>query len=218
VRVLAPDEIKRFLAAARDERLGALYLVAMTSALRQGELLGLMWADVDWGAGTLQIRRKVGRTKAHGLAFGDLKSKKGRRTILLPAPVMEELRQHREAQRAERERMGDAWENLDLIFPDERGKPVEAQNLVRRSYEPLLRRAGLPAIRFHDQRHSAATLLLSMGVHMKVMQEQLGHANIKMTMDLYAHASESMQRDAADKLARFLDDGTDRAEETDAAE
>ena len=96
--------------------------------------------------------------------------------------------------------MGARWDHQDLVFCNTIGRPVEAQNLVRRSFKPLLERAGLPSIRFHDLRHTSATLLLGQNVHPKVVQERLGHSQVSVTMDTYSHVMPSMQRDAADKL------------------
>ena len=100
--------------------------------------------------------------------------------------------------------MGSAWEDQGLLFPNSLGKPMERQNLTRQSFEPLLRKAGLPRIRFHDLRHTAATLLLSQGTHPKIVQERLGHATIGMTLDVYSHVLPSIQTEAAEKLDGML--------------
>jgi integrase len=115
------------------------------------------------------------------------------------------LRRHREAQTRERLRAGSAWHDHDLVFPNALGKPLEAGNLLRRSFWPLLKRTGLPHIRFHDLRHTAATLLLGKGVHPKVVAEMLGHSRIAVTLDLYSHVTPTMQQQATEALdALFL--------------
>ena len=126
------------------------------------------------------------------------------RNISLPRFAVDSLRQHRAAQLAERLAMGPAWEEQGLVFSNEVGKPIERGNLVRRSFLPLLERAGLPRIRFHDLRHTAATLLLSQGTHPKVVQERLGHSTIAVTLDVYSHILPTMQLEAATKLDGLL--------------
>jgi integrase len=199
ITVLTADQAQIFLNAAKEDRLHALYVLALLTGMRQGEMLGLRWHDVDFAAGSLSVRRTLVRT-SQGWSWSEPKTAKGRRTIALPALAVEALRQHRIRQLEERLRSGVLWEDLDLVFPNHTGKPLERQNVVKRSFRPLLVRAGLPAIRFHDLRHSAATLLLSLGEHPKVVQERLGHSTIGVTMDTYSHVLPDMQRKAASRL------------------
>jgi integrase len=123
-----------------------------------------------------------------------------RRQVALAKTAIEALRQHRIAQAEARLRLGPAWTHSDLVFCNEVGGFVDASNLVRRSFLPLLRRVGLPRIRFHDLRHSAATLLLSEGVHPKIVSEMLGRSQIAVTLDLYSHVTPTMQRQAAEAM------------------
>jgi integrase len=116
--------------------------------------------------------------------------------VMLTRLAVGSLRKHRLAQSAERLRLGPTWEDNDLAFPNEVGRPLEASNLLRRSFGPLLVRAGLPASRFHDLRHTAATLMLGRGIHPKIVSEMLGHSQISVTLDLYSHVTPTMQRDA----------------------
>lgn len=206
IQPLAPDEIHRLLEAAQGDRYEALYVIAVTTGLRSGELLGLRWADIDLAVAELHVTQQAQRT-SEGWAFTEPKTGKGRRTVTLPAIAVEALKAHRIRQNEERLARGPAWEDLDLAFANELGRPVERQNLQRRSFAPLLERAGLRHIRFHDLRHSAATLLLAQGVHPKVVQERLGHAMISITLDTYSHVLPSMQADAAAKLDRFFATG-----------
>jgi integrase len=196
IAVLNAEQAQRFLDAAKGDRLHALYVLALMTGMRQGELLGLRWQDVDLGAGSVSVRRTLVRT-SQGWSWAEPKTAKGRRTVALPAIAVEALRQHRIKQLEERLRAGSIWDDHDLVFPNHTGKPLERQNVVKRSFRPLLNRAGLPANRL---RHSAATLLLLLGEHPKVVQERLGHSTIGVTMDTYSHVLPDMQRKAADRL------------------
>jgi integrase len=151
--------------------------------MREGELLGVRWADVDLDQGALYLTRR-------------LKRRTSRRQVLLVAVAVEALKLHRDRQDEERRRAGDRWEDNDLVFPNTVGRPINPSNFLRREFYPLLEKAGLPRMRFHDLRHSAATLLLRMGVHPKIVSELLGHTQIGITLDLYSHVTATMQRDA----------------------
>ena len=148
--------------------------------------------------------RKVGRTKSTGLAFGDLKSRKGHRTLALPPIMLEVLRRHRTAQDEARLAAEGRWQDHDLIFPNGIGKPMERQNPVRRSFNGCLAQAGLPLMPFHTLRHSAATLLIALQVHMKIVQQQREPSAIATTMNIYGHVTEGMQREVADKLEVYF--------------
>jgi integrase len=202
-QALSADEAVHLLDASRGDRLHALYVVALTCGLRQAELLGLRWRDVDLDGAVLAVRQQVYRLAGEWV-FSEPKTTKGRRTISLSAMAVEALRQHRVRQAEERLRVGADWQDYDLVFPNHLGRPIEKQNLMRRSFRPLLGRAGLPPMRFHDLRHSAATLLLAEGVHPKVVQERLGHSTIAVTMDVYSHVMPTLQKDAAERLDRLL--------------
>lgn len=196
---LDQNQVNALLEAARGDRYEALYLVAVTSGLRQGELLGLRWTDFDADRATITVRQQLQRTRA-GWVLSEPKTANGRRTVVLPQVAVSALIAHRTKQLEERLQAGPRWQGSELVFTSHVGGPIEKQNLIRRSFKPLLRNAGLPDIRFHDLRHAAATLLLLQGVHPKVVQERLGHANIAVTMDIYSHVLPTLQRDAADKL------------------
>ena len=200
---LLPDEAVRLLDAAGGDRFHALYVLALTWGLRQAELLGLRWRDVDLAGAVLAVRQQVYRLGGEWV-YSEPKTAKGRRTISLSVMAVDALREQRRRQAEERLRAGPSWEDNGLIFPNRRGRPMEKQNLLRRSFGPLLERAGLPHMRFHDLRHTAATLLLSEGVHPKVVQERLGHSSIAVTMDVYSHVMPTLQRDAAERLDRLL--------------
>jgi integrase len=124
--------------------------------------------------------------------------------VTLTKQAVEALRQHRSRQVEERLQMGGAWEDNGLVFANEVGRPIEVSNLVSRSFRPLLERADLPRIRFHDLRHTAATLMLGRGVHPKVAADMLGHSQIAITLDLYSHVTPTMQRQAVEALEAAL--------------
>lgn len=206
-RTLDPAGARALLAAARGDRLEALYVVATALGLRQGEALGLTWDDVDSEAGTVAVRRTLQRLPRSlraagqpGYVLAEPKTAAGVRTVHAPAFVTAALREHRNRQRAERLAAGPAWDTRwNLVFATSAGTPLDGRN-VTRAFVALLARAGLPRMRFHDLRHSAATLLLAQGVPMHVVQRILGHASMTTTHKFYAHVIADQQRDAADRL------------------
>lgn len=216
---LSPAGARSLLAAASGDRFEALFVVALTCGLRQGEVLGLKWPDVDLEARTLRVNRQVQRLGRDGstgkLAFSEPKNA-SRRTVPLTPIAVEALRRHGKRQAEARMRLGSLYEDEGLVFASEIGTPLDAQNVVNRSFKPLLERAGLPSIRFHDLRHTCATLLLGKGVHPKLVQTQLGHASIGITMDLYSHWSPAMGDQAAMEDV-LQEDQTEDEDDSDAA-
>lgn len=204
MQVLNLEQAQRFLEAAKDDPLESLYVLALTTGMREGELLALQWKDLDLTNGTLQVRRKVSRITRKGFVVSEPKTAKSRRSIPLAPRTLEALKRHRIRQNEQRLALGDAWEDQGWIFANALGKPLEVSNLIRRSFRPLLEKAGLPKMRFHDLRHSCATLLLSMGIHPKVVQERLGHSQISVTLDTYSHVLPSLQEEAAQRLDALL--------------
>ncbi len=189
INPLSPEQARVLLDSVRGGRLEALYMLAVHRGLRQGELLGLKWDDVDLEAGTLQVRRTLSLAKT-GHKFEPPKNGKGR-CIELTQAATNALRSHLTRQLKEIEGLGDDYQDQGLIFPGERGQPIRPYTLTGK-LERILKRAGLPHIRFHDLRHTCATLLLSKGVHPKFVQELLGHATISITLDTYSHVIPSM--------------------------
>jgi integrase len=196
IHPLTPEQVERLLVAALGDRLHALYVLAVGTGLRQGELLGLQWDDVDLAGAVLHVRHQLHEVSGR-LWLGDLKTARAKRRIDVPALAVEALREHRQRMLAEGHPHG--W-----VFCDTEGGPLRKSNLVRRSFHPLLRRAGLPHIRFHDLRHTHATLLLLQNVHPKIVQERLGHAQISLTLETYSHVVPGMGREAALKLDGVL--------------
>jgi integrase len=197
------SQARTFLTATVDHPLGTLYRLALLTGMRRGELLALRWQDVDLERGSLAVRRTLTRDRHDKWQMGEPKTASGRRSIALPPSCGAALKRHHSTQKARKLRHRDIWQDHDLTF--ERGDGVAFHPNV--AYETLQRLAvalALPTIRFHDLRHTAATLMLAEGVHPKIVQERLGHASITITLDLYSHVTMSMQREAADALDAAL--------------
>lgn len=202
---LSEAEACAFLDAAKDsgDRFEPLYVLAITTGLRRGELLGLRWDVVDLQRGTLRVGRALVREGGRHL-LGETKTRRGRRQVNLTPRTVAALKAHRKRQLERKVKLARLYKDHGLIFPSETGTPVNPENLVKRSFKPLLKKAGLPEIRFHDLRHTCATLLLGRGVHPKIVQELLGHATIAMTLDNYSHYLPSMGDQASGAMGDAL--------------
>lgn len=195
------DQLRAFFAATEGDRFRSCYVVAATTGVRRSELLGLRWADVDLETGVMAIRRGL---VAAGYEVHEGEPKSGRaRTVALDAETVAELKRHRARQLQERMKWGEAWTDAGLVFTREDGTAIHPQSLSG-AFERAVKRSGLPVIRFHDLRHTHASLLLSAGVHPKVVQERLGHSSITITLDLYSHVAPGMQEDAAARLGSLV--------------
>jgi integrase len=199
-KALSPTQVKVLLTAARGTRDEALYIVAVHTGLRQGELLGLKWTDVDLDAGRLSVHRSLKVTE-HGLAFGPPKNKASRRSVPLNKTAAAALRAHRLHQKEER-LCSPSWRDADLVFLNRIGGPTDHNNLYYREYKPLLDRAGLAGegFTFHTLRHTFATALFLRSEHPKVVKPLLGHSSITQTMDTYSHLMDGIGGDAVDGL------------------
>jgi integrase len=249
------DQSRAFLGRARGHRLEALFTVGVALGLRQGEILGLCWEDVNLEDGSLRVRRALQRfggdavkrkallaerkqlrealttaqtasdtagvetakkelvrvrkalaLVATSLQFTEPKSERSRRTVSLPGIVAAALRAHRTRQLEERLKVGPAWEEQGLVFATPIGTPLDPRN-VHREFRALVKQATLPAIRFHDLRHTAASLLLAQGVAPRTIMETLGHSQISLTMDTYSHLMPALRADAAAKMDEILSAG-----------
>lgn len=200
---LSPEQARRFLDACSGERLEALFVVAVHSGMRQGELLGLHWEDVDLEAGALRVRRALAQTN-DGPVLSAPKSAKSRRRIKLTGAAVESLKRHKAAQNAERLKLGGIWQDRGLVFANRTGGFLSPYLLAGGPLKRPLERAGLPKIRFHDLRHTCATILLSRGVHAKLVQELLEHATISITLDTYSHVLPGMDDGLADAMDEAL--------------
>lgn len=217
MQALSPEQAASFIEAAKADGQGPLLTIAILTGLREGELFGLKWSDADLDAGMLRVvrglqwvARKKGDKNLPQWRWTEGKTARSRRNVTLPAITA--LRKQKAQQAQDRLRAGSAWTDLDLVFASELGTPLRPSNIARRHLAPVLAAAGCPPIRFHDLRHSHATLLLAAGENVKVVSERLGHASVVLTMDTYQHVLPGMQRGAADRLEAILADaGAKRA-------
>lgn len=202
IEPLSPEQIKIFLNEIRGDRLEPLYLVAMGVGLRKGELLGLRWEDVDLVAETLNIRVALQRIEGSPQLV-DLKTRRSRRTIVLPQLVVKSLGSRRVRQIEERLAAGDGWQESGLVFTTAIGTPLDPRNLTRHFHQTL-EKSGLPRQRFYDLRHTCASLMLAQGIQPRVLMEILGHSQISLTMNTYAHVMPQLEREAAEKMDAAL--------------
>ncbi len=197
---LTPRELQVLMEAALPQH-EALISVACLTGMRRGELLALSWDDVDYLNNRLFVRKAVSGGK-----ISMPKSQYSRRLINIPRSVMELLRKHEARLRAELPQ-----NLLDLVFPNKSGNLMEHSSLFRYCFWPTLKRAGLPRIRFHDLRHSFASMLIHRGENIKYVQRVLGHSSVQVTIDVYGHLLPDVGREAAERLEEFFFPGT-RAE------
>ncbi len=202
IRPLSPEQARIFLAAIAGDRLEALWHTALSLGLRQGEVLGLGWEHVDLDHALLRVERSLQR---YGGAYhlDDVKTPRSRRSLGLPASLVEVLRAHSDRQAFERAQAGDRWLGMDLVFCRADGAPLNGPSVTRR-FRDLLERAGLPGQRFHDMRHASASFMLATGVPLRTVMEVLGHSQISITADLYSHVSADATRDATQRVSALL--------------
>lgn len=205
LRVLSADETRRLLDGTVDDEFGPIYALAATTGMRQGEVLGLRWQDVELSGPTpsLTVRRSLARAEK-GYALAEPKTARSRRTLELAPATVAALRRQKARQAELRLAAGDLWQNVErLVFADELGRSLLPSS-VTHTFSDALARLGLPHVRFHDLRHGAASLLLAQGVPLKVVSETLGHSGIAITADVYAHLSREQRREAADAIERAI--------------
>jgi integrase len=192
-------EVKALLRAAKKSpRLYALYVVAATLGLRRGELLGLRWEDLDLDRGTVTVARTVQRVGG-ALVLDDTKTEASDGTVLLPKITKRLLLEHRKQQDVERAEAGELWTDHGLVFPTSVGTPMEPRSL-NRHFEGVRTRAGLPNVRLHDLRHTVVSLLLELGTPPHIVQAIARHADVDITMSIYAHTNLDAMREALDKI------------------
>lgn len=199
MKTLDVEQVRALVEAASSQLWRALFALAGTHGLRRGEALATRWRDIDLVEGSLSVVRTLHHPKGGGYEFSEPKTKNGRRKIRLAQHVLKELRAHRTEQLEHRLAAGEFWVDEDLVFANEFGRPL-GEDKVTENFHRALERAELPRIRFHDLRHTAATVMMSLGVHAKMVQETLGHGNVGITLDIYSHVTPDMQQDAVEKL------------------
>ena len=190
---LSPEEMAALMKTTEEEN-RCLIMCACLTGMRQGEILGLEWGDIDFDSSRIFVRRTYQKGR-----FYEPKTSYSKRAIVIPESLLEALKEHQI-----RQMVNGTASVADLVFPNEVGKPIDPRNLVRRIFWPALVRAGLRRVRFHDLRHSYAAALLSKGENPKFIQRQLGHSRIQITLDLYGHLLPEAERDVAARLEQAL--------------
>lgn len=198
-------QVKHFLKTAKEigDRFYTFYFLAIHTGMRLSELIGLKWEDVNWGRSTIQVKRQVMHLKGGRYVFSEVKSKSGNRTIILGKQALELLKNHKREQQFLKNSAGKNWTELDLVFPSNVGTPVTGSN-IRRDMRKLLKASGLPKIRFHDLRHTAASLMLNHGIPVLIVSKRLGHSKPSITIDVYGHLIPSQQQEAAQLMDNLM--------------
>ncbi len=206
MQVFSASQVRFVLAETRDDPHGALWAVLLTGGLRLSEALALRWTDLDLDRRELRVMRKLRRPKNGGAwVVEDCKTDKSRRAVQLLHETVAALARHRDRQAVERLVRGDGYNDAGFVFADERGVPLRGDGVSKYHWRPILVRLGLPAVKLHGARHTAATMLLEAGQPLKVVQEMLGHSSITVTSDIYSHVCPAFARQAADALAEYLE-------------
>jgi Site-specific recombinase XerD len=196
------DQAIHFLKSTKDKRYHCVYALALLAGLRQGEILGLRWCDIDWDSKKIFIRQTL--TFSGKILKDGAKTNAGNRPVTIPNQLMDILKLQRERYEELKGKLGDEFIDIDIvIFNLANGKTVFPGNLLK-AYKRDVKSSGLPHIRFHDMRHSHATLLLYKGINVKVISERLGHTKVGVTLDTYSHVLPSMQQEVADTLEEII--------------
>jgi integrase len=217
IQPLSKEQARKLLEVAKESRLHCLLTLALATGMRLGELLALRWEDIDLKKGILHVRHTADYIYGYGLTESEPKTASSRRNIILPQFVVEELELHNRYQKQAQEKAGSAWEERGLVFPNNYGRHFNRSSL-QTLFKKVIRAAGLPDIRFHDLRHSAATILLSMGVPAKVVQEILGHSHISITLGIYAHVLPGMHKEAMKKMQDWFGNDEEKLNSTEKGE
>lgn len=202
MQTLTSDQLEMLFTATRGEPLHALWCVLGTTGIREGEALGLKWSDLDSAANRIIIRRSLQRQRGLGLVFTDPKTRTSRRAVSLLPVAVAALGAHRSRQAKDRLQAGPEWQESGLVFASRLGKPLDSSRITEQ-FRAALAKAGLPRMRVHDLRHTAATIALENGVNPKMVQEMLGHSSITTTMNTYGHVTPAMHADMAAKLSHL---------------
>lgn len=201
-RTITPDQARQLLEFLKGRRNEALWVLMLSTGLRRGEALGLMWSDFDRDSGVLRVRRQLKR-EGDELVVADTKTARSRRAVNLPAPMIELLVNHEQRQRLEKSSRGDSWIESGHIFTSSVGTPIDPRNLYR-EFQTICQEAGLGRWHPHELRHSAASLMLAQGVKIQVVSQVLGHASIRMTADVYGHILDPEREAAANAMGSVL--------------
>lgn len=203
MQFLDENQVSQLLIVARGSRMEAIIHLAVATGMRQMELLGLKWTDLDWVKQTLRIERQLVRSDSETVRFSPPKTKRGKRSVSLGDQTIGVLQRWNDRQNEERKAAGESWKEYGLMFTSKVGTPVHFRNLLR-DFKLLLQKAGLPEIRFHDLRHTAASLMLNHGIPVIVVSRRLGHSKPSITLDVYGHLIPSMQTEAAQMIDELI--------------
>lgn len=199
MQVLDEGEVSRLLVTAQGSPYETFFRLAVMTGMRLGELMGLRWADLSWQHGTLHVQRQVQRVDGQGWQYVEPKTRASRRIVPLSSQMLMALRAHQKQQKLQRELKGARWDENGLIFTNSVGNPLDASNM-RKEFNRVLAAAGLPRVRFHDLRHTAASLMLNNHVPLIVAARMLGHQRPSVTLDIYGHLYHDKQSQAAEIL------------------
>ncbi|MEH0979279.1 site-specific integrase [Bacillus mobilis] len=200
VNTWTEEEVLLFLENAKESRYYIAYLLAITCGMRKGEILGLQWKDIDFERRTLSVNRSLSHITKE---FHEPKTSSGKRLIVLPEITLQALQEHLQRINEEKARYGDGYNNFDLVCPTYNGNPCNFRSLTQ-LWKKLIKKCGVPDIRFHDLRHTHATLMLKQGIHPKIVSERLGHKKVGITLDTYSHVVPGLQEKAVEDFANNL--------------
>lgn len=211
MKTLSKDDVKVFLEHAKKYRYYAAYYLELASGLRRGEILALRWKDVDLNENTVKVSRHLVRVKG-GFIFQEPKTEKSKRSVEIPEDAIKVIKAHMARQKVEIAKAGELYENRDnekerLLFATELGKRLDPKNFTR-DFQGCLKQAGLEKVRFHDMRHTYATMMLEAGASLNAVQEQLGHHSPTFTAEQYGHVTKKMKKDAANIMGDILKEAT----------
>jgi len=203
MRILSEQQAQRLVIASQGSRYGMLFYLALMTGMREGELLGLKWSDLDWAKGVLNVQRQLQHTKGRGSLLVPPKTKAGRRAIKLGQETLDRLAAHRDRLELQRAATGARWEENGLIFPNTLGKPMCLKHMLI-EFKRMLRMNGLPNIRFHDLRHTSLSLLLDSGMPVNTVQQRAGHSKASITTDTYGHSISTSEQEAAARIEEMI--------------
>lgn len=198
LKVWNMEEMERFLKAAEGDRLYILYLLALKTGCRQGELLGLRWKDINFNTAEITISQVLSHDAKE--FYEGAKTEAGNRRISIDNKTIMKLKEHQKLIGLEKEKHGEGYIDNDLVVCTTIGTPYNPSNILNRSFKPLIEASGVPRIPFHGLRHSHATMLLQLGENIKIISDRLGHSDIKVTLSIYSHLLPSMQKQVVSKL------------------
>jgi len=202
MRTWTPEELRSFFAFVESDALYAAWVLSASTGMRRGEVLGLRWQDIDFDRRRLAIRQTI-ISIDYQVEISEPKTARGRRSVALDTGTVTALKAHRAAQNQEKLKLGEAYQDMGLVFCRADGTPVHPDRFTQ-MFDKHVKASGLPRIRLHDLRHTHATLALAAGIHPKVVSERLGHSTVAFTMDVYSHAIPSMEAEAAETIANLV--------------